>query len=132
MLALYDSSKEHEVHTDASSSGLAAVLMQREEGQLKPVFYFSKRCSDLEAKYHSYELEVLAIVEALERFRVYLIGKFFYVVTDCSAVTTTRLKKALWPRIARWWLKLQKFDFELIHRAGIRIPHVDALSRAPY
>lgn len=95
------------------------------------MFYFSRHCNDYEAKYHSYELEVLAIVETLERFRIYLVGKFFRVVTDCAAVTTTKLSKPLLPRIARWWLRLQEFDFELVHRPGQQIQHVDALSRAP-
>lgn len=131
VLCLYDPVKEHEVHTDASSIGLAGILMQKESDVFKPVFYYSRHCSDDESKYHSYELEVLAIVESLERFKVYLMGKFFRVVTDCSAVATTRLNKPLLPRVARWWLKLQEYDFELLHRSGQRIPHVDALSRAP-
>lgn len=131
VLCLYDSSKEHEVHTDASAIGLAGILMQNESGTLKPVFYYSRHCNNDETKYHSYELEVLAIVESLERFKVYLIGKFFRIVTDCSAVATTRLSKPLLPRVARWWFKLQEYDFELVHRAGQKIPHADALSRAP-
>lgn len=133
VLCLYNHERPHELHTDASSRGLAGILMQEEgPGILKPVFYFSRHCSEAESKYHSHELEVLAIVESLERFRIYLLGKFFRIITDCSAVTTTRLSKPLLPRIARWWLKMQEYDFELIHRAGERIPHVDAMSRAPH
>lgn len=106
--------------------------MQEEgEGNLNPVFYYSRHCSELESRYHSYELEVLAIVESLERFRVYLLGRPFRVITDCAAVTTTRLSKPLLPRIARWWLKLQEYDFELVHRPGKQIAYVDALSRSP-
>lgn len=132
VLCLFDAKKPHEVHTDASAVGLAGVLMQNEgNGIIKPVFYYSRHCSSLEGQYHSYELEVLAIVESLARFRVYLMGKHFRVVTDCAAVTTTRLSKPLLPRIARWWLKLQEYDFELVHRAGTQIAYVDALSRAP-
>lgn len=68
ILALYDQSKCHEVHTDASASGLAGVLMQKEDDLLRPVFYYSRHTNDAERNYHSYELEVLAIVEALDRF----------------------------------------------------------------
>src|SRR5207237_8288797 len=32
-------------------------------------------------------------------------------------------------RLARWALELQEFDYRVTHRAGLRIPHVDGLSR---
>ncbi|GFW36341.1 hypothetical protein TNCV_3712621 [Trichonephila clavipes] len=40
-------------------------------------------------------------------------------------------KKDLITRIARWVLQLEKFDYEIEHRAGSRMKHVDALSRYP-
>lgn len=132
ILRLYDSKQEHEVHTDASSVGLAGVLMQKaEDGKFYPVSYFSRHCSPAERNYASHELEVLAMVETLERNRVCLLGKHFRVVTDCSAITTTKNSKPLAPRIARWWLRLQEFDFDLVHRPGTQLEYVDALSRAP-
>lgn len=41
-------------------------------------------------------------------------------------------KKDLSPRVARWILKLQEYDFDVIHRPGETMKHVDALSRSPY
>lgn len=132
VLALYDVEREHEIHTDASSLGLAGVLMQIEaDGKLHPVFYYSRHCTSAESVYTSHELEVLAIVETIERFRVYLFGKRFRVVTDCAAVTTTKTTTPLLPRVARWWLALQEYDFELVHRPGTQLAYVDAMSRAP-
>lgn len=84
--------KDHEVHTDASSIGFAGVMMQtklKEDGKLHPVAYYSRHCAPAEQKYASYKLEVLAIVESLERYR-YLIGKRFRVITNCSVVATTK------------------------------------------
>ncbi|GFY35648.1 hypothetical protein TNCV_2619391 [Trichonephila clavipes] len=40
-------------------------------------------------------------------------------------------KKELITRIARWALQIEKFDYEIEHRAGSRMKHVDALSRYP-
>ncbi|GFV71844.1 hypothetical protein TNCV_2457791 [Trichonephila clavipes] len=40
-------------------------------------------------------------------------------------------KKELITRIARWALQLKEFDYEIEHRAGSRMKHVDALSRYP-
>ncbi|GFY15215.1 transposon Tf2-8 polyprotein [Trichonephila clavipes] len=40
-------------------------------------------------------------------------------------------KKELITRIARWTLQLEEFDYEIEHRAGSRMKHIDALSRYP-
>lgn len=37
---------------------------------------------------------MLAVVEAVERFRTYLLGKPFEIYTDCNAVATTMAKKS--------------------------------------
>lgn len=131
ILCTFDPDKPHEVHTDASKIGLAAVLFQREENGLRPVFYYSRHCSKAEQNYAAYELEVLAIVTACERFRVYLIGRHFKIVTDCAAVTTMRRSTPVPAKIERWWSKLLVFDYELIHRPGEQLAYVDAMSRAP-
>ncbi|XP_017486578.1 PREDICTED: uncharacterized protein LOC108375015 [Rhagoletis zephyria] len=133
VLTLYDFNALHEVHTDASSVGIAGVFLQStDEGRTwNAVMYFSRRCTDLESRYHSYELEVLAVVEALQRFRVHLLGKPFRVVTDCAAISNVKAKSELIPRIARWWMRLGEYDFECVHRPGVRMSHVDALSRSP-
>lgn len=131
LLSLFRRNGEIEVHTDASSKGLAGILLQKQDGGFKPIAYFSRKTSKEEAMYHSYELETLAVVESLRRFRIYLVGNHFKVVTDCSAVRFTFLKKDLMPRIARWWLSIQEYDMEVEHRSGKSHGHVDALSRSP-
>lgn len=131
VLALYDHNAETEVHTDASSKGIAGILLQRHNTEMKPVAYFSRKASKEESVYHSYELETLAVVESLKRFRIYLAGIEFKVVTDCSAVRETFEKRDLLPRIARWWLSIQEYNFHVVHRPGSTHKHVDALSRIP-
>ncbi|GFU32823.1 uncharacterized protein TNCV_4154581 [Trichonephila clavipes] len=91
----------------------------------------SKKTNTAEEKYDSYKLEVLAIINALKQFRVYLLGQHLKIVTDCSAFQKTMQKKDLITRIARWALQLEAFDYEIEHRAGSRMKHVDALSRYP-
>lgn len=132
VLALYDAKSETEVHTDASSKGIAGILLQRHNGDLKPVAFFSRKTSKEESVYHSYELEALAVVESLKRFRIYIAGIDFKVVTDCAAVRQTFEKRDLLPRIARWWLTIQEYSFTVIHRPGVTHKHVDALSRCPH
>lgn len=130
ILKIFDPSLYTELHTDASSIGLGAVLMQKDtDNVLHPVAYYSRRTNDCESRYHSYDLETLAIVNATEYFRNYLYGIKFTIYTDCNSVRATALKKELHPRVARWWIKLQDFNFEIEYRPGHKMAHVDYLSR---
>lgn len=130
LLAIYNPSRETELHTDASSHGFGAALMQRQgDGKFHPVAYYSKTTSDAESRYHSFELETLAIIYALRRFRVYLEGIPFKMVTDCNSLTMTLAKRNINPRIARWALEFENYDYSVVHRGGASMTHVDALSR---
>ncbi|GFS56360.1 retrovirus-related Pol polyprotein from transposon 17.6 [Trichonephila clavipes] len=55
----------------------------------------------------------------------------FKIVTGCSAFQKTMQKMELITHTARWALQLEEFDYEIEHRAGSRMKHVDALSRYP-
>lgn len=129
VLMIYNPAGETELHTDASSYGFGAVLLQRRDGVMHPVAYFSKKATAAESRYHSFELETLAIIYALRHFKVYLLGIAFTIMTDCNSVTLTLEKKSLNARIARWALELQEYDYKMRYRAGSRMSHVDALSR---
>lgn len=132
ILAIYVKDAKTELHTDASKFGLGGILMQQQKDEcLKPVAFFSRVTTKEEKVYHSYELETLAVVESLRRFRIYVTGIPVKVVTDCAALRTTLVKKDLIPRIARWWLTIQDFDLEIEYRPCERMKHVDALSRNP-
>ncbi|GFY68439.1 retrovirus-related Pol polyprotein from transposon gypsy [Trichonephila inaurata madagascariensis] len=121
-----------ELHTDVCKQGYGAILLQEaEDVKLHPFYYMSKKTNTAAEKYDSYELEVLAIINTLKKFRVYLLGQHFKIATDCSAFQKTMHKKDLITRIARWAIQLEEFDYEIEHRAGRRMKHVDALSRYP-
>lgn len=132
VLALYDPQGEFEIHTDASKIGIGAILIQRVNTELPhPICYYSRQTTSDESKLHSYELETLAVVCALNRFRVYILGKSFKVITDCAAIRSTMTKRDLIPRVARWYILMQEYDFIVEHRDGTKMSHVDALSRNP-
>ncbi|GFW43523.1 retrovirus-related Pol polyprotein from transposon 17.6 [Trichonephila clavipes] len=123
-----------ELHTDASSLGFGAVLLQKsDDGLFHPlsIHYFSRKTTVQQEKYSSYELEVLAIIEALKKFRSYLLGTEFKIITDCNAFQKTMHKKDLPAKIARWALILEEFDCEVCHRPGRQMKHDDALSPYP-
>ncbi|CAI6372644.1 unnamed protein product [Macrosiphum euphorbiae] len=73
----------------------------------------------------------LSYIEALRKFRVYLLGLKFKIVTDCAAFTKTLEKRELATRVARWALLITEYDYVIEHRAGSRMPHVDSLSWYP-
>lgn len=120
-----------ELHTDASSEGYGAMLLQKKNGKTHVVAYFSKKTTDPESRYHSYELETLAVVKSIKHFRHFLQGRIFTVVTDCNSLQASRKKLDLTPRVHRWWAFLQAFDFDIVYRDGKKMSHVDFLSRNP-
>lgn len=62
---------------------------------------------------------------------MYLEGISFTIVTDCNSFTLTLEKRLINPRIARWALELENYDYRVRHRRGELMAHVDALSRMP-
>jgi hypothetical protein len=92
LLKIFDSKLPTQLHCDASSLGVAGILLQQHHGKWHPVAYFSKQCSSEQSRYHSYELETMALVFSLRHFRVYLLGIHFTVLTDCAAIRATASK----------------------------------------
>jgi len=83
VLSIYNQEYETEIYTNASQDGYRAILLQRspEDNKLHPVYFMSKKTTEAEKKYSSYELEAKAVVETLKKFRVYLLGKTFKIFT---------------------------------------------------
>ncbi|XP_054259839.1 uncharacterized protein LOC128984533 [Macrosteles quadrilineatus] len=71
------------VETDASESTIAATLTQ----SYRPVAFFSRILSPAEHRHSSVEKEAQAIVEALRKWRHYLVGKHFKLITDQRSVS---------------------------------------------
>ncbi|CAH2109090.1 unnamed protein product [Euphydryas editha] len=131
VLTIFDPDKPVELHIDASSDGYGAVLIQRDQNVPHVVAYFSRRTTEVESRYHSYELESLAVVRAVESFRHYLYGQHFTVYTDCNSLKASKAKTDLSPRVHRWWAFLQAYDFDIIYKEGRHMAHADFLSRNP-
>lgn len=117
ILTLYDPKCETQLHTDACKYGVAGISLQKSgEDLFKPVSYFSRKTTPDEQRLHLFELETLAVVASLNRFRVYLLGVPFKILTDCNALRSTLTKRDLIPRIARWWVQIQEYDCEVEFR----------------
>ena len=73
--------------------------------------YASKKCKPTEAVLASAEGELLAVVFGLSKFRHYLAGRNFDLLTDSAAVTNLRTTRNLSAKLVRWSLLLADFDF---------------------
>lgn len=131
VLVIFNPDYPIELHTDASSIGFGAILINIIDKKPRVVAYFSKRTSPAESRYHSYELETLCVVYAIKHFNNFLQCHPFTVVTDCSSLRATQTKKELIPRVQRWWAFLQSYEFKIEYRQASRMRHVDFLSRNP-
>ena len=102
-----------------------------EDGFEHPVAYFSKAHNKAERKYHSYELETLALVKALKHFKSYIWGASIYIVTDCRALSYWNTKTEIPDQVKRYLSFLESYDLKFIHRPGELILVPDTLSRDP-
>jgi len=121
--------KEPFVQTDASSVDLGTILTQAIEGEEKVIVFASRALADPEKKCSVTEQECLAVVWAIQKFRPYLEGYRFTVITNHNSLRWLHNLKNPTGKLARWALELLEYDYEVIHRKGA-LHHVpDALSR---
>ncbi|KAG5888185.1 hypothetical protein JTB14_016401 [Gonioctena quinquepunctata] len=130
ILSCPDYSREFVVQTDASGYGVGAVLTQPHDEGDRVISYLSRSLSRQERNYTTTERECLAVLWAVEKLRPYLEGVPFTVVTDHFSLLWLQTLKDLNGRLARWAVRLQQYNFKVIHRKGKENVVPDALSRS--
>ncbi|GFX51213.1 retrovirus-related Pol polyprotein from transposon 412 [Trichonephila clavipes] len=123
--------REFIVQTDASNAGMGAVLTQlNEQGEEHPILYLSKKFSEVEKRYCTTEKECASIVFAIKRLHYYLDGNSFLVMTDHNPLVWLNRNVSSNPRLMRWALALQPYNFRIVHRSGKSHKNADSLSRS--
>ena len=121
-----------QLHTDASNTGVGAVLMQVwPDGTIRPNGFVSRKLSGAESRYMTQEQECLAFIFGLQKFYVYLAGIEFTAFTDHQALLNLRTSNSSSGRIHRWSFICQRFRFKMVHVKGQLNVVPDALSRLP-
>ena len=134
VLVKFDLNASVRLSTDASSFGLGAVLLQRDQDSWKPVGYASRAMLPAEKNYAQIEKEALAICWAAEKFYFYLSGREFEVETDHKplvSVLGTKEVSKLPIRLQRFRLRMMAFSYTVTYTAGSKLVLADTLSRIP-
>jgi len=122
-----------ELHTDASTKALGAILYQEQNGQKKVISYASRVLNKSEKNYSAFKLEFLALKWAVtEKFSDYLTGSHFTVLTDNNPLTYILTSAKLDATGQRWASALCHYDFNIYYRAGWKNTDADGMSRFPY
>ena len=118
--------------TDASDTGVGAVLQQHFNGIWHPIAFFSKKMSPAETRYSTFDRELLAVYLAIKHFRHYLEGRMFHVLTDHKPLTYALNSRSdrHSPRQARHLDYISQFTSNIRHVPGVDNAVADALSRS--
>ena len=116
VLTFPDYSKHFVLDTDASYTGIGAVLSQTDDDGLERVIaYASNTLSKAERKYCVTRKELLAVTTFITHFRPYLLGRRFTLRTDHGSLTWLSRFKEPEGQLGRWLGKLQEYDFQICH-----------------
>ena len=128
-LMAIDEDKPFTVETDASDFSIAATLNQ--DG--RPVAFFSRSLHGTELKRHSVEKEAQSIVEAIYKWRHFLLGRHFTLITDQRSVSfmygPRNAGKIRNDRILRWRLELGNYSYDIKYRPGSQNAGPDTFTR---
>lgn len=125
-----DYAKPFFLRCDASTEGVGGVLFQLDDnGHERPISYVSQKLRGAQRNYSVSEQECLAALVCVKKFRPYVEGHDFTIITDHANLKWLMSQKDLSGRLARWSLKLQGYNFKIVHQKGADNVVPDTLSR---
>lgn len=132
VLKAFDWALQCSVEADASKYAIGAILSQNDDdGFPHPIEFYSRKLTDAEIKYDTYDKEMLAIVTSFKHWRPYLLHSSHPVViySDHHNLEYFMSPRKLNPRQNRWFVHLMEFNFTIKWKPGSQMGKADALSR---
>lgn len=131
MLAFPDHNAQLAVAVDASGIATGAVLQQQIEGEWQPLGFYSERLNDAQAKYSTYDRELLGAYRAVKHFRHMLEGREFCILTDHKPLLYAFQQKHenASPRQIRHLDFIAQFTTDFRHLPGKQNIVADSMSR---
>jgi cleavage and polyadenylation specificity factor subunit 1 len=110
---------------------MVAVLQQRVKNAWQPLAFFSKKLNPSQQKYSAYDLDLLAIYEAVNHFRHMLEARHFTIFTDHKPITYAFQQKRdkCSPRQFNHLDFIAQFTTDIQHISGQNNVVADPLSR---
>jgi transposase InsO family protein len=93
------------------------------------ISFMARGLSKSERNYSATKRELLGVIFALRKFHYFLWGTRFTLFTDHAALTYLHSQTRLNPMLAGWYETLFDYDFNIVHRPGVRNILPDHLSR---
>ena len=132
ILRLPNPNKIFGLRTDASRDGLGGVLLQYEDDETAyPIAYVSRKLLSREKAYATIEIEALAIIWSIGKFKYYLIGREFKLECDHKPLSYLGKNKCKNGRLLRWSLLLMEYQYSIHYIKGSNNCMADSLSRNP-
>ena len=125
VLSTPDFSIPFTLETDASASTIGAVLLQ----QGHPIAYYSKTLCPRLQHSSAYVRELHAITSAVRKWRHYLLGNSFIILTDHKSLKDLMSQVIQTPEQQNYLVKLLGYDYEIKYKPGSTNIVADALSR---
>lgn len=119
------------VNTDASVTAISAVLMQKKNGLLLPISFYSKLLSPSEKKYPPIKLELYAIFKGITSFKYQLYNRHFVVLSDAKPLNHYKNSSSPADIITRWLMEISEYSFSFEHIPGSENILADYISRIP-
>ncbi|GFX24854.1 hypothetical protein TNCV_4489451 [Trichonephila clavipes] len=89
LLSFHDPNLQLALFTDASNFAIGSVLQQFEAGSWKPISFFSKKLTEAQKNYSTYDRELLGMYLPVKQFKHLLEGRNFVIYTDHKPITYT-------------------------------------------
>ena len=126
---LYFLTEDGEVvlETDASDYGIGAYLYQIVDGVPRPIAFISKALNKTQLNWSPYEKEAYAIYFALRKLEYLLRDIQFRLKTDHKNLTFITTSGS--PKVIRWKMEMQTYNFDMEYFAGELNTAADAFSR---